>query len=70
MATREIIFLVEGSDEGGYEAKALGPSIYTEAETLDELKQSVRDAVQCHFEESEMPAIIRLHLVQDEVIAL
>ena len=46
---KEIIFLVEESAEGGYEARALGFSIYTEAETIEELTQAVRDAVQCHF---------------------
>ncbi len=68
--SEEIIFLVEESEDGGYEAKALGFSIYTEAESLDELKEAVRDAVQCHFEESGLPKIIRLHVVRDEVFAL
>jgi hypothetical protein len=45
----EIIFVVEDSAEGGYTAKALGYSIYTEGETLDGLKESIRDAVKCHF---------------------
>ena len=45
----EIIFIVENSDEGGYTARALGHSIYTEGETLDELKENVKDAVKCHF---------------------
>ena len=49
----EIIFLVEESPEGGYEARALGFSIYTESETLDELREAIRDAVQCHFGEVE-----------------
>lgn len=70
MVDREVIFLVEESDEGGYEARALGCSIYTEADTLEDLRQSVRDAVHCHFEEDEKPKIVRLHLVRDEVIAL
>ena len=51
----EIIFVVENSDEGGYTAKSLGHSIYTEAETLDELKENVKDAVKCHFDEKEIP---------------
>lgn len=62
----EITFLVEESEDGGYEAKAIGFSIYTEAETLDELKDVIRDAVQCHFEESELPKIIRLHVIEPE----
>jgi hypothetical protein len=48
---KEIIFLVEESAEGGYEVRALGYSIHTEAEGLDELKEAARDAVECHFEE-------------------
>jgi predicted RNase H-like HicB family nuclease len=66
----EIIFIVEVSDEGGYTAKALGHSIFTEGETLDELKENVRDAVKCHFDPKEVPRIVRLHIVKDEVIAL
>jgi len=46
----EIIFIVENSDEGGYTAKSLGYSIYTEAETLDELKENIKDAIKCHFD--------------------
>lgn len=64
----EIIFAVEESPEGGYEARALGYSIYTQAATLEELKEMLRDAVCCHFEEAARPRMIRLHLVRDEVI--
>ena len=67
--TTEIIFVVEESIEGGFEAKALDHSIYTEADTLEDIKSMVRDAVQCHFEEQDRPKIIRLHIVRDEVIA-
>ena len=66
----EIIFLVEDSPEGGYEARALNASIYTEADTIDELRFMVKDAVECHFEEGERPQIIRLHFVREEVFAL
>jgi len=65
---KEIIFLVEEAPEGGYQARALGHSIFTEAETFEELKTMAQDAVRCHFEESERPSIIRLHLMRDEVI--
>lgn len=65
----EIIFLVQESPEGGYEAKAASASIYTEADTLEELRDMVRDAVSCHFEKEDRPALIRLHFVRDEVIA-
>lgn len=67
---KEIIFLVEESPEGGFEAKALGYSIYTEAETLEDLKEEVKDAVRCHFDEHEIPRIIRLHFVKEEVITI
>ena len=65
----EIIFVVEDAPEGGYVAKAAGASIFTEADTLDELYAQVRDAVRCHFDESTIPKLIRLHFVRDEVIA-
>lgn len=69
MPDTEIIFSVQESLEAGYEARALGYSIFTQAETIDELKQHVREAVHCHFDEGEAPSIIRLHLVKDEVIS-
>lgn len=66
----EIIFLVEESAEGGYVAKALSASIVTEADTLDELRAMVKDAVHCHFDKpGELPKMIRLHFVRDEVFA-
>lgn len=64
----EIVFMVEDSPEGGFEAKALGHSIFTEADTEEELKAAVQDAVNCHFESGERPEIIRLHYVRDEVL--
>lgn len=67
---QEIIFLVEESVEGGYEARAVGSSIFTEADTMAEIKEAIRSAVRCHFEDSDMPQLIRLHLVKDEVIAV
>lgn len=55
----EIIFVVEEAPEGGYTARALGASIFTEADTLADLRVQVRDAVQCHFDEAERPKVIR-----------
>jgi len=54
----EIIFIVENSEEGGYTAKALGQSIFTEGETLDELKKNVKDAVKCHFDSTQINTAI------------
>lgn len=65
---REIIFIVEEDPEGGYTARALDYAIYTQADSLDELRAMVQDAVRCHFPEAEKPPVIRLHFVKDEVI--
>ncbi len=65
----ELFFLVEEAAEGGFTARALGESIFTEAETLDELRRQVRDAVRCHFDEGKAPKVIRLHFVREEVLA-
>ncbi len=59
--SNELIFLIEESPEGGYQARALGHSIFTEAETMDALKEAVTDAVKCHFDDRERPQVIRLH---------
>lgn len=70
MEKSEIIFEVTKSPEGGFEARALGHSIFTQAETHAQLKEMVRDAVRCHFEdETNRPRVIRLHMVQDELIS-
>ena len=67
--SNEIIFVVEESPEGGYEAHALGHSIYTGGDTLEEVREMVRDAVSCHFEDETRPALIRLHFVREETLA-
>jgi hypothetical protein len=68
MAQSEIIFSIQESPEGGYQARALGFSIFTEADSLDELKTMIRDAVSCHFDPANRPSVIRLHTVKDDVI--
>lgn len=66
----EIIFEVNEADEGGYWARALGHSIFTQGEDWDELRAMVKDAVGCHFGDSaDQPKVIRLHFVRDEVLA-
>jgi hypothetical protein len=66
----ELIFVVEEAPEGGYTARALGESIFTEADGLATLHDKVRDAVRCHFDEAHLPRILRLHFVREEVITV
>lgn len=67
---KEIIFIVEQDPEGGYNAVALGHSIVTQGETLAELKNNIKDALKCHFDDGEnIPQVIRLHTVSEEVFA-
>ena len=66
----EILFTVAEAPEGGYTARAVGHSIFTEADTLDALRQNVREAVACHFEDGHAPKLIRLHIVRDEVLTV
>jgi hypothetical protein len=66
----ELVFLVEEAPEGGYTARALGHAIFSEGETSEEVEANVRDAVRCHFGEDDLPQMIRLHYVRDDVIAV
>ncbi len=66
----ELIFMVEEAPEGGYTARALGASIFTEADNLGMLQDRIREAVACHFDVSDKPRMARLHFVRDEVFAL
>jgi hypothetical protein len=68
MTNSEIIFTVTEDPEGVFEAAALGHSIFTEADSFEELKNAVQDAVRCHFDENDRPRVIRLHLVKDVVL--
>jgi len=66
----EILFVVEEAPEGGLTARALGESIFTEADDEASLHQQIRDAVHCHFEEGKAPKIIRLHFTREEILAV
>ncbi len=65
----EIVFVVEHASEGGSTARALGESIFTEADNEAQLRVAVQDAVHCHFDEGKSPEVIRLHFVRDELLA-
>lgn len=67
----ELVFLIEDDPDGGYTARSLGESIFTQADDMETLREMIRDAVVCHFPDEQLrPKVIRLHLVRDEVIAL
>jgi hypothetical protein len=66
----ELICVVEDAPEGGLIARALGASIFTEADTIAEFHGKLRDAVRCHFDEGHYPKIVRIHHVREEVIAV
>jgi hypothetical protein len=66
----ELIFVVTDAEEGGFTARALGEDIFTEADDIPALHEMVRDAVRLHFEDREMPRLVRLHFVRDDVIAV
>ena len=64
----EVTFEVRESPEGGYEARALGHAIFTQADDWKDLKAMLRDAVHCHFDSDDKPKFINIHFVKDEVI--
>ena len=68
---KELIFLVEEDPESGYTAQAVGENIFTQGETISELKTMIRDAIDCHYDSpAQWPQLVRLHFVKDEVFAL
>jgi predicted RNase H-like HicB family nuclease len=67
---KEIVFLVEESQDGGYSARAVNQSIVTQGETMEELRSMISDAVRCHFVEEEMPKYVHLHVTREETFVL
>ena len=65
----ELIFEIRDAEEGGFYARALGHSIFTEADSWDELRANVLEAVSLHFEDaSSRPRLVQMHYVKDELI--
>jgi hypothetical protein len=60
----EVVFIFERAPGGGFSARAVGESIFTEADDLAQLHERVREAVHCHFDEGKAPTLIRLASVQ------
>jgi hypothetical protein len=71
--SRVIVFEVSEDADGCYVASALGESIYTEGETMPELRRNVCAAVHSQFCDSYDPpkvVIMRIAWQQDQRIAL
>jgi hypothetical protein len=68
----ELIFIVREEEDGGYSARAVGQPIFTQGDSRGDLESMVRDAVRCHFGDAspDLPKLVHLHYVHDEVIAL
>ena len=66
----EITFVATVAIEGGYDARALGYGIFTQAKDWDELKEMVVEASECYFDDERAPEIINLQLVESEVAAV
>jgi hypothetical protein len=65
----ELVFEVTQESDGGFVAEVLGESIVTQADTWEELRSNVREAVRAFYFDRPAPPRLRLHLVRDEVIA-
>lgn len=68
---KKIIFTIRESTEGGFEARSLGESIFTEADNVEEIKTRIKEAVDCHFDDNDpdKPEIIHLHFYREEMVA-
>ena len=70
MNMNEITFLVQEAEEGGFWARAMGKSIFTQGETMEELKENIKEVIQCFFDNEDMPTFAHLHFVKDEILEL
>jgi len=66
----ELIFEVSQDLDGGYTAECLTEAIFTQADTWDDLRTNVLDAVTGFYFDQTPPSRIRLHLVRDEVLSV
>ncbi len=66
----ELIFIVNEAPEGGYTARALGESIFAEADSLEDLREEIREAVKCHFEDDSSLKVVRIHFVREEILSV
>lgn len=68
---KEIFFIIRQEEDGGFVARAIGQSIFTEADTMIELKSNIKEVLGCHFDNPlDMPQIAHLHFIKDEILDL
>ncbi len=65
----ELVFTVTQEVDGGFVAEPLGESIITQADSWEELRTNVREAVTALYFDRPAPTRLRLHLVRDEILA-
>ena len=56
--------------DSGLVAECLGEDIFTQADSWEELRENVKEAVAAYYFDSAPPASVRLHLVRDELLAI
>ena len=65
----ELVFEVTQEADGGFIAECLGESIFTQADSWEELRKNVQEAIIAFYFDRPRPSVVRLHLVRDEVLA-
>jgi hypothetical protein len=68
MKARRVTFVVKKDPERGYNACAIGHSIFTQADTVKEMKAMIREAVKCHFDPGERPSRIRVRFPRKTIL--
>jgi len=66
----ELVFDITQDADGGFVAESLGENIVTQADSWEELRRNVLEAVEAYFYDTPKPEFIRLHLRKDEVLAV
>ncbi len=69
-AMSELIFEVTQEADGGYVAECLTENIFTQADSWENLRVNVKEAVTAFYFDAVAPTSLRLHLVRDEVLSV
>lgn len=66
----ESVFEVTQEADGGSVAECLTEAIFTQADTWEELREQVQDAVRVHYFGRPVAEQVRLHRVRDELLGI